>query len=145
VHTQLPVAVHVFLFRSDRVLLLRRANTGYADGQWSVPAGHLEGNETVTQGARRELVEEVGVSLPAERLAFAGVMHRTERGGRIDFFLRAELRATDSQPSNREPHKCSELAWTDPKALPPDVIPYIRAALAQLADGIAFAEGDFAS
>jgi ADP-ribose pyrophosphatase YjhB (NUDIX family) len=142
-HARPPVAVHLFLFRGGRLLLLRRASTGYGDGQWSVPAGHLEEDETVTHGALRELAEEVGLWLPADRVAFASVMHRGERGGRIDFFLRAELADGDAEPSNCEPEKCSELCWADPESLPHDVVPYIRAALDDLRSRRPFAERRF--
>jgi len=40
---RLVSAVHLFLDRDRRVLLLRRANTGYEDGNDSVVAGHLDG------------------------------------------------------------------------------------------------------
>ena len=40
--SRFPVAVHLFFLRDDQILLLRRFNTGYEDGKYSVVAGHLE-------------------------------------------------------------------------------------------------------
>jgi 8-oxo-dGTP diphosphatase len=59
----LPVALHVFLVdeKANKVLLLKRANTGFLDGFWSVPAGRLDEGESASVGAKRELLEEVGL------------------------------------------------------------------------------------
>jgi ADP-ribose pyrophosphatase YjhB (NUDIX family) len=121
-------AVHVFLRRAEQVLLLRRYQTGYEDGNYSVPAGHLDGGETVVAAARREVAEEVGVRIAPADLAVVGVMHRRGAAERIDFFLAAH-RWTGTI-ANREPHKCDELRWAALDALPPTVIPYVRHALA---------------
>jgi ADP-ribose pyrophosphatase YjhB (NUDIX family) len=128
-HARFPVAVHVFLLRGERVLLLRRCNTGFADGQLSVPAGHVEPGESVTRAALRETREEVGTALAPERLRVVGVMHRKSDDERIDFFLAYRLDGGETPPTNREPEKCSELVWAEPAALPDDTIPYVRAAL----------------
>src|SRR5512143_3734715 len=85
-HTKFPVTVHMFFIEGDRILLSRRYNTGYMDGHYSVPAGHLDGDEPVRQAAVRETREEVGLSIQPEDVAFAGVFHRREGDERVDFF-----------------------------------------------------------
>ncbi|GAK14365.1 NUDIX domain-containing protein [Geomicrobium sp. JCM 19039] len=54
---KMVVAVHLFLLKDDHVLLLRRYNTGYEDGKFSVVAGHLDGDERVKEAIAREAKE----------------------------------------------------------------------------------------
>jgi 8-oxo-dGTP pyrophosphatase MutT (NUDIX family) len=137
-HARLPVAVHIFLLRENHVLLLRRVNTGYEDGNYSVVAGHLDGGESVTQAAIREAYEEVGVLLRPEHLTVASVMHRVSNDERIDFFLVATT--WSGTITNREPDKCTELRWCALDTLPANTIPYVRAALENCRRGVWFAE-----
>jgi 8-oxo-dGTP diphosphatase len=134
-------AVHVLLLHEGRVLLARRANTGYEDGRWSVPAGHVDGGETIREAAVREAAEELGVDLDLADVQFAHVMHRrkpdAEQEERIDFFLRCER--WDGEVRRAEPDKCSELRWCDPNDLPDDTIAYVRAGI-----GHALAERPYA-
>ncbi len=132
------VTVHLFFFRGNQILLIRRFNTGYADGQYSVPAGHLDGNETVVAAARREAEEEVGVKLKAENIIYSSVMHRLNDEERVDFFV--NVQKWDGEPINAEPDKCDDLLWTDVDALPPNTIPYIKQALHNHRNGIKFDE-----
>ena len=120
-------AVHLFLLRGQQVLLLRRRNTGYEDGNYSVPAGHLDGGEQVIQAAIREVREEVGIEITPEDLDVVGIMHRQAEDERIDFFIVA--RRWDGEPRNCEPDKCDQLYWVDIDKLPGNVIPYVRRAL----------------
>ena len=133
-----PTTVHLLFFRSGQILLLRRFNTGYRDGEYSVPAGHLDGNETVIDAARREAAEEIGVQIEPQDIAFCSVMHRNEGDERIDFFV--EVRRWQGDPFNNEPHKCDELRWSDPAALPGNIIPYVRRAVENHDDGVHFDE-----
>jgi len=59
------VAVYLLLLRDGQVLLLRRHNTGYEDGNSRVIAGHVERDERVTTALVREAAEEVGIQLVA--------------------------------------------------------------------------------
>lgn len=120
-------AVHLFLERDGRVLLLRRFRTGYEDGKYSVVAGHLEGKETVVAAAVREAREEVGLELSPQDIAVVGVMHRLSNDERIDWFTACGR--WSGEPCNNEPDHCDELRWVSPASLPDTVIPYVRRAL----------------
>ena len=120
-------SVHLFLIHDQNVLLLRRFNTGYEDGNYSVIAGHLDGNEEIKTAMIREAREEAGIELRGEDLEVVGVMHRKSNDERVEFFLVAE--SWTGELRNCEPDRCDELAWYDLDRLPVNVLPYVRRAL----------------
>ncbi len=133
-------AVHIFLIRSNQVLLLRRFNTGYQDGHYSVPAGHMQSSESVKVAMMREAYEECGIRIASEQLEVVGVMHRQSSEARIDFFLAATR--WDGEIINREPNKCDELIWCKFRELPPNTIAYVGRALQNYQRGQWFDEVD---
>ncbi len=133
-----PTTVQLFLFRENQVLLLRRFNTGFRDGEYTVPAGHMDGGETVMRAAIREGKEEAGVDLKETDLSFSTVMHRIEDEERVDFFF--EVHAWEGEPFNAEPEKCDDLRWFPINALPENTVPYVRQALENHFAGIKFDE-----
>ena len=133
-----PATVHLLFFRDDKILLSRRFNTGYRDGEYSVPAGHLDGNETVRAAAAREAAEEVGVQIDKDDILFSSVMHRNEGDERVDFFL--HILAWRGEPLNNEPNKCDDLYWEQVNSLPGNIIPYVRRAIRNHRKGIHFDE-----
>jgi 8-oxo-dGTP diphosphatase len=137
-HVKLPVTIHLFLFRSDQILLLRRFQTGYMDGHYSVPAGHLNGQETVRMAGVREASEEIGIQIDLEEMIFAGVFHRNEGQERVDFFF--HVKSWRGEPVNTEPEKCNDLRWVNVNSLPENTIPYIRQAIKNYENGIQFYE-----
>lgn len=126
-HVGIPVGVHVVLARDGRVLMMRRAGTGFFDGLFSLPGGHVEPGESVRMTAVRELREELGLALDPQGLRMLGVVHRLSDSNRIDFFLAAAQWA--GEPRICEPHKCDRLDWFCRDALPADSVPYVRRAL----------------
>jgi 8-oxo-dGTP diphosphatase len=129
---KMVVTVHLLFSRNNAVLMLRRYHTGWGDGLYSVPAGHLDGEETVREAAAREAWEECGVRIAPTpwALGLAGVMHRRSNDReQIDFFL--DVRHFEGDPYNREPEKCDQLAWMPREDLPHNTVPYIRTALSQ--------------
>jgi 8-oxo-dGTP pyrophosphatase MutT (NUDIX family) len=120
-----PVAVHLFLFKEDKILLLRRFNTGYEDGNYSVCAGHVEQGETYIEAMKREAMEEIGVEL--ETLTPVQIMHRKSTVERFDYFFVST--SWKGEVFNAEEDKCDELLWVSINELPDNVIPYIKSAL----------------
>lgn len=129
---------HLLLYRGENILLLRRQNTGYEDGNYSVVAGHIDGGETAREAMAREMAEEAGLTVLPADLRFAHVIHRLGTEERVSFFFTTEVWV--GEPVNREPHKCSELAWYPQAHLPPNMVPYVRHAIEQVAQGRHYSE-----
>ncbi len=61
--------VHAQWSDATALLLTRRAESLNAHaGQWAMPGGRIDAGETPEQAALRELVEEVGLQLPADAI-----------------------------------------------------------------------------
>lgn len=121
-------SVHILFYRNEEVLLLKRQNTGFADGKWSVVAGRMDGNEEVIAAAIREAKEEAGVDIEPSEIKVVGVMHRKNTSSEwFDFYLL--VNSWKGEITNVEPHKCEELRWFHVKELPDNIIPYIRSAV----------------
>ncbi len=137
-HERFPVTVHMFFFRHGHILLSRRFETGYMDGFYSVPAGHLDGNEPVRQAAVRETREEIGLRIEPQNIVFAGIFHRREGDERLDFFV--HVTEWEGEPVNAEPEKCDDLLWAELDKLPVNTVPYVRQAIENFHNGVMFAE-----
>ena len=133
-----PVTVHMLFIREDQILLARRFNTGYRDGEYSVPAGHLDGNETVVAAGIREAKEEIGVTFETDDMTFSSVMHRIEGDERVDFFV--QVHKWSGEIVNAEPDKCDDLCWVNTNELPDNIIPYVRRAIENHLNGTPFDE-----
>lgn len=73
---KLVTAVHLILIEDKKILLQKRYNTGYEDGNYSIVAGHIDGNESVIKAMQREALEEAGIKIKEEDLEIVHVMHR---------------------------------------------------------------------
>lgn len=90
------------VFRQDTVLLVHR--TGDGAGTWALPGGTPREGESMAACARRELLEETGVSADPSRIAFVleavapGASRRT-----LDIVFLLTGPAPGSEPQAREP------------------------------------------
>ena len=120
---QVHVASYVIFRRDDKILLMRRANTGYEDGKYSLPSGHIEAGEFPDAAAIREAQEEVGVKI--QDLRFKQVLYSDDNY--VCFFF--ETTKWDGEIRNCEEDKCDDLQWFRLEILPENLTPEVKIAL----------------
>lgn len=130
---------YLILIKNNEVLLLKRANTGYMDGYYGLPAGHLDGGETAREGGAREVKEEIGINIDPLDFKVVHIMHRKgENDERVDFFMTTEKYTGEIK--NCEPEKCEELKWFPLNNLPENIVPYIKEAIKNSRENIFYSE-----
>ncbi|MFC1841501.1 NUDIX domain-containing protein [Candidatus Dependentiae bacterium] len=135
------VSSYLFLEKDKKILLYLRENTGYADGYYSLVAGHLDGNETATEAMIREAKEEAGIIISPNNLHVVHIMHRMSDRENIDIFF--SCKKWEGTVQNVEPHKCGGLEFFDKNKLPEKTMEYIKTALSHSNSGIFYSELGF--
>ncbi len=134
----------MLLVRDESIFLIRRFNTGFADGFYSVPAGRVEDGELVPETTAREAMEEVGIALKPESLTLAHVMHIRKTNPAepdlLQFFFTCS--SWDGEPHNTEPERCDHADWFPLSALPENTVPYARQAIEHFYRGVHFSHID---
>ncbi len=132
-------ASYAVLTKDGAVLLQHRAQTGWMDGHWGLPAGHIEETEGVGEALRREVKEETNIELSDSDIKLVHVMHRVSVDRvYFDFFFTAQT--WKGELRNTEPLKHDELTWFPLHAPPETIIPYIKRALERIENGVFFSE-----
>ncbi|MCL5008281.1 MAG: NUDIX domain-containing protein [Candidatus Marsarchaeota archaeon] len=134
------------LRKGGNVLMIKRKNTGWHDGDYALVSGHLEPGETLREAMAREAKEEVGISISIKDLKPVHVMQKTDGIGKggdyvVVFF---EAHRWKGIPRNMEPDRCSDVVWFDLKKLPENTVPLARHALKMIDDGKPYSEFGFA-
>jgi mutator protein MutT len=134
----LSAAAHLLLIQDNQVLLARRFQTGYKDGWYAFPAGHLEGDETATAAMIREAREEIAVIIQPAHLTSAHIMHRRTDREYIDFFFVCQT--WQGTPKVAEPDKCDDVAWFALDALPTNAIDFVAKVVKEYQAGRHYSE-----
>lgn len=132
-------AAYLVLINEGKILLSRRFNTGYQDGNYSLVAGHFDGGETAKQCIIREAKEEANITLSPENLEVVHVMHRHNSDREyFDIYLRAEKWEGDI--SNNEINKCDEMSWHKIHDLPNNILPEVKLAIDYIRNNLHYGE-----
>jgi 8-oxo-dGTP diphosphatase len=131
------VAVYGLLRRDDDVLLLRRANSGFHDGELALPAGHVDAGESALAAIVRELAEELRIEVRPQdcRLALTGHAGPERPGDDTYIDLYFTIDQWAGEPGIGEPDKATELAWAPLHRLPDDVVGFMAEAISAIGAG----------
>ena len=89
------------------ILLIKHVNSGH----WSFPKGHVEGNETELETARREIMEETGVDVILDPTFRETVSYSPKRDTqKIVVYFLAKAKNVDYVPQVEE---ISDIRWVD--------------------------------
>lgn len=132
-------AAYLVLVNDGKILLLRRRNTGYQDGNYSLVSGHFEGGETAAQCIVREALEESGITININDLKVVTVIHRLSTD-REYFDVFVSTNKWVGEIVNMEPGKCDELKWFKLNDLPRNMAPEVKTALNNINNAIHYSE-----
>ena len=115
------VGVGVWLFNHNGQVLLGKRLSKHGNGTWAPPGGKLEYGETFEQCAARELFEETGVKIPANKIEIFKTTNDffKETGEHyVTIHCRAWYRDGTNFIEIKEPDKCEKWQWFSTYKLP---------------------------
>ncbi len=112
----------------DRLLFVRRASRR-GRGNWQVPGGYVEREETIEEAVRREVAEEAGVQ--AEALGVVGLRNRydPDTGNSMYVVMLMRPLSGDPRPDNHEVDRAEYFTLEEIQSL--SQVPPVNLELAQ--------------
>jgi 8-oxo-dGTP diphosphatase len=128
VQLQRPFLASYCLVRANGTILVqRRFNTGYLDGFWALPSGHVIEGEDAAAAASRELREETSLIVEPRHWHFVCAMHRRTDRAIVDLFFTTDR--FSGMLRICEPAKCDGLGFYPIDTLPHPLAGYIGVAI----------------
>lgn len=111
---QVRLAVYI-IFRNDvgKILFIRRHNTGWKDGEYTLPAGHVDPGETAISACIHEALEEVCLKIKPENLKLINTTQYQKTSSKSYNYINLFFECSDfnGNPKIGEPEKCDDLIW----------------------------------
>lgn len=119
-HTR--IVVYILVTRGSQILMGKRKGA-FGQGEWCMPAGHLEFNESFEGCAARELLEETGLTASQFNLVALRNQHpytSAVNGPTERHYVILGFQATDwaGTPTLTEPDRCEGWEWVELERLP---------------------------
>jgi len=134
------VGVGVLITKDDNILLMKRQGS-HGAGTWCLPGGHVDLGEDLVTTCKREVLEEVGITIDtAIPVTFKNVILEDEGLHYVTLFHIA-LWDKVQTPKIMEPKKCSELKWHKFDEFPRNLFPGLHTFITS-DEGVGFSYAD---
>jgi len=108
------VAVGAFVFKNNRVLLVKRGRPPSV-GLWAIPGGNMKLGETLQQATEREILEETGLTIKAGEPVITFDVIKKDDDGRIRYhYVIVDLIADYVGGTLQPGDDASEARWVSP-------------------------------
>ncbi len=107
----------VFIENNNQIVLGKRKNI-FGAGDWGLPGGHLEYGEKLIDGARREVLEELGITV--DDLELTGIIDDPRDDAH---YIHVSFKTSEYSGEIKlmEPEKCEEWTFFDLDKLPENI------------------------
>ncbi len=130
------ISAVILPIKDNKIFLIKRANSGWEDGKWTIPGGRVEVGESIKQTAVRELKEETAIVISEDDLHFVHIEYMKDKF--INYFFSFEPIDTNIIPQEKD--KVSEYGWFDLDKLPEPIAANGHKVLEMISDGEYFSE-----
>ncbi len=118
------IGTGILILNDQGQVLMGRRQGSHGVGTWGLIGGYIEFGESFEQAARREAMEEVGVTLKDIRI-LKPVTYFFDKSAKHHISIYVTARIASGEPRICEPHKMTELRFVDWNDLPqPTFVPY---------------------
>ena len=128
----IKVVASVAIVRNLKILLINEQKEPY-NGMWVLPQGYVKPGETVSDAARREIYEELGVEVDLDGLVGVYDDFIQEGALRVHYVIVAFMGTIKGPEEPRPTSEAIDSAWVDTSRGLPSVPPVIRRVLHDVA------------
>lgn len=136
------VASYLLLEKNGKYMLVRRCNTGWHDGDFSLPAGHVSLGESAIEALIRESKEEVGVNLNKDDLELVHVVHRNKTPDNAEY-IDLYFQTNNWSGKLKMGTSVDLIEWCKVDNLPQNIIPVVKEVLIKISKGILYSDTGF--
>jgi 8-oxo-dGTP diphosphatase len=111
------VGLGLFIVKDDQILLGKRKNS-HGEGEYALPGGHLEHNESFEECLLRELAEEVGPDFKVTEPEFLCLTNLRRYLPKHYINIGMTTKWISGEPKVMEPDKVENWEWFDIDDLP---------------------------